>query len=104
MLKEPSPVALFDNFGDSSLNLKLMCFLPNLENRWQTIHAINSTIDRKFKAAGIEIPFPQRDVNFRLPSEAISLDIAGASAMLRPKSAALRPGAKPAEGDRQGAA
>jgi potassium efflux system protein len=78
VLKEPAPIAFFDSFGDSSLNLKLLCFLPNLENRWQTIHGLNSAINDKFKQAGIEIPFPQRDLNVRFNEGAFSVDLEGA--------------------------
>jgi potassium efflux system protein len=70
-------VAFFDNFGESSLNLKLMCFLPNLENRLTTIHGLNSTIDRLFKEAGLEIPFPQRDLNVKFSQDALSIDLEG---------------------------
>lgn len=79
ILKEPPPVAFFDNFGDSALNLKLFCFLPNLENRWLTIHNLNSTINAKFKAAGVEIPFPQRDLNLKFDRDNLAIDVESAS-------------------------
>ncbi|MBX3425790.1 MAG: mechanosensitive ion channel [Pirellulales bacterium] len=65
VLVEPAPVAAFEGFGDSSLNLSLRAYLPSLENRLATIHGLHTTIDRKFRAAGLEIPFPQRDLNLR---------------------------------------
>ena len=64
-LKEPAPMALFEGFGDSSLNLRLLAFLPNLQNRLSTITELHAEIDREFAAAGIQIPFPQRDIHVR---------------------------------------
>ena len=63
VLDEPGPMATFEQFGDSTLNLKLRCYLPNLENRLQTITNLHENIDAKFKAAGIEISFPQLDLH-----------------------------------------
>jgi small-conductance mechanosensitive channel len=69
----PPPVVLFDGFGDSSLNFLMRGWTLEFE-RWrgikgeigiQTIHAL--------KAAGIEIPFPQRDLHLR----SVSPDLRG---------------------------
>lgn len=62
-LEDPAPSAIFDGFGDSTLNLVLRCFLPNLDNRLPTIHDLHTAIDKKFRHAGIEIAFPQLDVH-----------------------------------------
>lgn len=63
VMEEPRPLATFEQFGDSTLNLRLRCYLPNLENRLQTITDLHEKIDQKFKAAGIEISFPQLDLH-----------------------------------------
>ncbi|MEP3480056.1 MAG: mechanosensitive ion channel domain-containing protein [Fuerstiella sp.] len=63
VLEEPGPLATFEQFGDSTLNLRLRCYLPNLENRLQTITNLHEKIDAKFKAAEIEISFPQLDLH-----------------------------------------
>ncbi len=65
IVADPSPSAVFDGFGDSTLNLTLRCFLPNLDKRLDTIHDLHSAIDRKFKAAEIEIAFPQLDLHVK---------------------------------------
>ena len=63
VLDDPEPVALFTGFGDSSLGFELRA--------WTTgdIVVIPSelrvAINRKLAAAGIEIPFPQRDLHLR---------------------------------------
>lgn len=65
VLDEPAPSATFDKFADSTLNLTLRCFLPNLDNRLDVIHELHATIDREFRQAKIEIAFPQQDLHVR---------------------------------------
>jgi potassium-dependent mechanosensitive channel len=73
VLNDPEPLATFDAFGDSTLNLTLRCFLLGYDKRLQTIHEINTTINDKFASAGLEIAFPQTDVHVRsLPKEWLS--------------------------------
>lgn len=63
VLKEPAPAAVFEQFADSSLNFTLRCFLASTEQRLEMTHRINTLIYQRFRAAGIEIPFPQRVVH-----------------------------------------
>lgn len=63
VLTEPKPLATFEQFGDSTLNLRLRCYLPNLENRLPTITDLHEQIAAKFDAANIEISFPQLDLH-----------------------------------------
>ena len=65
VLKDPPPLATFEGFGDSTLNLILRCYLPNLDQRLPVISELHATIDGKFRTAGIEIAFPQRDLHVR---------------------------------------
>ncbi|QDT01334.1 mechanosensitive ion channel domain-containing protein [Adhaeretor mobilis] len=65
ILDEPAPVTTFDRFGDSALNLVLRCYLPNLDNRLDTIHRLHTMVDKKFRDAGLEIAFPQTDLHVR---------------------------------------
>ncbi len=65
ILVEPPPVSTFEGFGDSCLNLVLRCYLPNLDNRLKVITDIHLAINREFRASGIEIAFPQRDIHVR---------------------------------------
>ncbi len=62
--QDPAPRALFIEFGDSSLNFRLLAW-TNLEYRLETESEINVLINRKLAEAGIEIPFPQRDLHIR---------------------------------------
>ncbi|MEL0587163.1 MAG: mechanosensitive ion channel domain-containing protein [Candidatus Thiodiazotropha sp. (ex. Lucinoma kazani)] len=63
VLQEPKPVATFEAFGDSSLTLLLRAYLGSMDNRLVTITALHEAINNKFNEAGIEIPFPQRDLH-----------------------------------------
>ena len=74
ILSDPAPLATFEKFGDSTLNLTLRCFLPNLEKRLPVVSGLHGAIDRKFREHGIEIAFPQRDLHVRtLPAGLVGL-------------------------------
>ena len=66
VLKSPKPDVLFVEFGNSSLNFNLRIWT----NSYITTPAILQSklyfeIFKKFKEAGIEIPFPQRDMHIK---------------------------------------
>jgi potassium efflux system protein len=65
VLKEPAPGVIFDAFGDSALNFKLMVHARELGDRFDLRHELNTRIFTAFRERGIEIPFPQRDVHVR---------------------------------------
>ena len=65
-LKEPEPVVFFDGFGDNSLNFELGVWSAEMSSRPRRFRSdLNFAIERKLREAGIEIPFPQRDVYIR---------------------------------------
>lgn len=74
IVEDPAPTVTFDSFGDSSLNLTVRCFLPNLDNRLSVIHELHEAIHERLSAAGIEIPFPQRDLNVRSIDGTLAID------------------------------
>jgi potassium efflux system protein len=65
VLEDPAPVVTFEGFGDSALNFLIFAFLPSLDRRLPVTHDLNSAIHRELARAGIEIPFPQRDLHLR---------------------------------------
>lgn len=65
LLKDPAPIATFESFGDSTLNLTLRCFLPSLDARLETVNYLHTEIVKQFTAAGLEIAYPQRDLHIR---------------------------------------
>lgn len=60
-----TPKVLFRGFGDSSLDFELRVFLKEINGRLMVISDLNFAIDKAFRAANIEIPFPQRDVHVK---------------------------------------
>lgn len=67
VLAKPSPIALFLSFGDSSLDFELRAWTDHFE-QWAAIRSqIAVAVNERLKAEGIQIPFPQRDVNLRYP-------------------------------------
>lgn len=61
--RAPAPRALFMGFGDSSLDFELRVRIQRIERRFSVISDLNFEIDKEFRAAGITIPFPQRDLH-----------------------------------------
>ena len=59
----PNPYVLFLSFGDSSLNFELRAYIRDVGERLSVLSDINFAIDAAFREAGIQIPFPQRDVH-----------------------------------------
>lgn len=66
VIDEPAPVARLLNFGDNGIDLELRVWISDPENGIGNVRTdINLAIWRAFKAAGITIPYPQRDVYIR---------------------------------------
>jgi potassium efflux system protein len=59
---DPPPFAIFTGFGDSSLNFRLYVWLEELSQILTTPSRIRQEILDALIEAGIEIPFPQRDI------------------------------------------
>jgi potassium-dependent mechanosensitive channel len=65
VLQDRPAVVLFDDFGDSSLDFSVLIWVgdPLIQNR--VASDIRFEIDGAFREAGIEIPFPQRDLHLK---------------------------------------
>lgn len=63
--RDPAPQVLFMAFGDSSLDFELRVYVRQLEDRLPAGHELHMAVDQALRAAGIEIPFPQRDLHLR---------------------------------------
>ena len=68
VLKDPEPLVLFLNFGDSTLDHELRIHVRELIDRNMAIDEINREVDRLFDENDIEIAFRQLDVNLRTSS------------------------------------
>jgi len=64
VLEQPAPDVLFQGFGDSSLDFKVRAWC-NFEDFFQIRSELAVLVHAKIKEAGIEIPFPQRDLHLR---------------------------------------
>ncbi|OWW27391.1 mechanosensitive ion channel protein [Zobellia sp. OII3] len=64
VLKDPMPEVYVDGLGDSSVDLTLRYWAEN-PVFWAAHFFIIEEIKRRFDEAGIEIPFPQRDVHVK---------------------------------------
>jgi potassium efflux system protein len=89
VLKDPEPLVFFLNFGPSTLDHELRVHVRELGDRNAAIDEINREIDRRFRAAGIEIAFNQMDVHIRSIAdgrEALLQSTAGTAATARQTS------------------
>lgn len=65
-LARPEPTVFFEGFGESALNLELVVWSEEMSYRPRRFRSdLNFAIEKKFREAGIEIPFPQRDVRIK---------------------------------------
>ena len=70
LLAEPEPVVRFiPGFGESSLDLTLVCQVAEFTDQYLAQHELRKRIFKRFKEAGIEIPFPHRTVYVREEKE-----------------------------------
>ncbi len=64
VLKEPAPVILVSELGESSVDLAVRPWV-NSADYWDIRSDLLETIKREFDAKGISIPYPQRDVHLQ---------------------------------------
>jgi small-conductance mechanosensitive channel len=62
--KRPMPKAYFLGFGDSSLDFRLLAW-THIDNRLSVESELKTELNKQIVKAGIEIPFPQRDLHIR---------------------------------------
>jgi len=65
VLATQEALVLFTGFGDSALTFQLRFWTRRLEEWQKTASEVRAAILRGLGEAGIEIPFPQRDVHLR---------------------------------------
>ncbi len=72
--QDPAPRVRMRGFGDSSLDFELLCWVNHPSERGMVTHELYMKIYKELGKAGIEIPFPQRDVWMRSPERAARED------------------------------
>jgi small-conductance mechanosensitive channel len=66
---EPEPRVRFRRFGDSGLDFELLAWIDLPVYRGRVLDGLNCRVYKAFNAAGIEIPYPKRDVYIKeMPS------------------------------------
>jgi small-conductance mechanosensitive channel len=65
VLGRPAPAVFFMDFGASSLDFQLRCFLADINNSLSVSSELRFAVLAALREAKIEIPFPQNDVHIR---------------------------------------
>jgi len=65
VLDDPNPTVFFVGFGESSLDFQIRVFVRERIKRMPLKHDLHMALDKALREAGIEIPFPQRDLHLR---------------------------------------
>jgi small-conductance mechanosensitive channel len=101
VLTDPPPVAYFKGFGESSLDFELQFWVMQ-DSNWVRVRSdIALVVMKSLDAAGIEIPFPQRDLHLRsvAPDAGVQSQSGSPLAQDATKSAAIRRKTVSADGD-----
>jgi potassium-dependent mechanosensitive channel len=72
VLHDPPPQSLFVGFGDSSLDFELRVWVRDIRQRLEVRSMVLTEVERRLGEAGIEIPFPQRDLHVRSVDAAVA--------------------------------
>jgi small-conductance mechanosensitive channel len=62
---DPAPRVRFRQFGESSLDFELMCWIEEPVLRGRVVDALNTEVYKGLARERIEIPYPKRDVYIR---------------------------------------
>ncbi len=65
ILAEPAPSAVLMGFGESACDFQLFAWTDSFDDWFQTRSELAVAVGRALHEAGIEIPFPQREVHLR---------------------------------------
>lgn len=72
ILRTPEPQCLLDEFGDSSVNFRLMFWMDDVSYKYFQVKSdVMFAVWDALKEVGIEIPFPQRDLHVRSVDKSI---------------------------------
>jgi small-conductance mechanosensitive channel len=68
VLPDPAPETRHLGFGESAINLALLCWIAHARDELIIASALRFAIDRAFRREKIEIPFPQRTIHMLPPA------------------------------------
>jgi small-conductance mechanosensitive channel len=84
-LSEPAPDAFLEKFGENSIDFQLIVWSEEMSRRPSRFKSdLNYLICKHLGAAGIEIPFPQRDLHIR--GGVLKVERAGTGTPMPPES------------------
>lgn len=72
VLSDPEPKVLFMGFAAEAMNFEIFCYLRDVNYVLWTHSDMNFAIVERFRAAGIEIPFPQRELHLKNPADVLA--------------------------------
>jgi len=91
VLRERPPTAFFLGFGDSALNFELRFWSAHQDTWFQLQSEVVTAIAKALQRAGVEIPFPQRDLHVRSVDAFVSASFAGGGAGPAPLAYTAKP-------------
>ncbi len=71
------PIVRFINFGDSSLDFRLVVWIDDVMQQWKVLSDLRLEIDHQFRKENINIPFPQRTVWLNTVKDKLTEDKSG---------------------------
>jgi len=75
VLSYPEPMVIFDGFGDSSLDFRLLFWTATFDDFFRIRSEVSVAVHDALREAGIAIPFPQRDLHLKsLPGPGATLE------------------------------
>ncbi len=88
VLREPRPQVQLRQFGESSLDFELLVWTRDPQNQFSLVSDLNLRVEEELRRCGVEIPFPQRDLNLPRSAERA---LAALARKLEPEAAANEP-------------
>jgi len=90
VMRHPGPTAFFLGFGDSALNFELRFW--STQEMWFGLKSeVTVSVAKALREAGIEIPFPQRDLHVRSIDVSVKEALAGNDSPSVPSAHAAEP-------------
>src|SRR4029077_15234850 len=86
VLLERPPTAFFMGFGENSLNFELQFWSARHDTWFQLQSDVAVAVAKALREAGIEVPFPQRDLHVRSVAASAAEGLASAGGCTIPSS------------------
>ena len=96
---EPEPHVWFTDFADNALMFTLLIWTDDLSKRMDALTDIRIELDKRFKEAGIDIPFPQRTISM-INDQPLRVEMISGEGSMRPSPEKGRPPADAPETER----